>query len=112
MSAHKQIDISREGSLHWEIDLLIRDLSSDAARLVLDTKYKDSARASTDDIAQVIAHAQVMRCHHAVLVYPKPLDQPLDYWADYIRVQSATFDLGSSLEESGQKFLAELEIVE
>lgn len=112
MSAHEQIQISREGGLHWEIDLLIRDLSSDAARLVLDTKYKDSARASTDDIAQVIAYAQVIRCHHAVLVYPKPLDQPLDYWADDIRVQSATFDLGSNLEEAGQKFLAELEIVE
>lgn len=101
-----QVYLSDTDQLHFEIDLVVYETGhSGAPRYVLDTKYKAASGPITEDIAQVIAYAQATGCRQAVLVYPTPLDRPLDSWVGDIRVRSLTFALSGDLEETGRRFL-------
>jgi hypothetical protein len=40
----------------------------------VDTKYKNTRRPSTADVAQVVAYATAVGATEAVLVYPSPFD--------------------------------------
>jgi 5-methylcytosine-specific restriction enzyme subunit McrC len=47
-------------------------------------------------------------CSQAILVYPRPLPQPLDAQIGAVRVRSLAFTLGDDLETAGQTFLTHL----
>ena len=73
---------------------------------MLDTKYKKPPKPATSDIAQVVAYAEAAGCHDAILLYPSPLDSPLDGSVGNIRVRSRVFDLKQDLNDAGTTLLA------
>ncbi len=104
-----QVYLSHTDQLHFKIDLVVYETGHrDSPRYVLDTKYKVAGGPATEDIAQVIAYAQATGCRQAVLVYPTPLDRPLDSWVGDIRVRGLTFTLDGDLEEAGSRFFQAL----
>lgn len=104
-----QVSLRNADDLHFEIDLMLYETGHrGVARCVLDTKYKATGGPATEDIAQVIAYAQATNCRQAVLVYPTPLDRPLDSWVGDIRVRCLTFDLAGDVEAAGRGFLQAL----
>ena len=108
INIQEQVVFRKEGRLSFIIDLVIVDDETGKVKYVLDTKYKAPDRPASDDVAQAIAYAQVKQCYEAILIYPEPLNNPLDEWADDIRVRSLTFSLDDDLEEAGRQFLSEL----
>ena len=58
----------------------------------------------------MISYAHTKGCREAILIYPTPLDQPLDETIRGIRVRSLTFSLDGDLEQAGQRFLQDLAI--
>jgi len=59
-------------------------------------------------VAQVVAYAEMKECQMAILIYPVPLNSPLDERVGNIRVQGLTFSLAGDLERAGQAFLEHL----
>ena len=104
----KSINLDSKGEYRFVPDLVIYERSNGQVRCVLDTKYKVPDKPGQDDIAQVIAYAYMKRSPEAVLIYPAPLQAPLNAPKNGIHVRSVSFDLGKDLEEAGQGFLAEL----
>jgi 5-methylcytosine-specific restriction enzyme subunit McrC len=95
--------IGSEGSLRFDIDLVLYDQETGQARCVLDTKYKEDR--SSADVAQVVAYATAKDCEEAVLVYPSPLSVPLNVPVGRIQVRGVTFSLAGDLEQAGQDFV-------
>ncbi|MEG4851927.1 restriction endonuclease [Microcoleus sp. B5-D4] len=91
-----------------KIDLIIRDSETKKVQYVLDTKYKAPDKVANNDIHQIVAYANALKCQNAILVYPQNLKQPLDIKNDDIRVRSLTFSLDSDLHEAGKTFLKSL----
>lgn len=94
-----------------KIDLVIYDKNTKQVIFILDTKYKiPDSKPSNQDIYQAIAYATLKNSQNAILVYPKPLNQPLNglFPNSSIRLQSLTFSLEDDLEQSGQRFLKAL----
>jgi len=102
--------IGKGSGLSFVIDLVLRDHVTGKALAVLDTKYK--CEVKTDDIAQVVAYAEMTGCTEAVLVYPIAPQRPLDARIGAIRVRSLAFDLDSDLNDAGERFLAALSITD
>ncbi|MEG3956515.1 5-methylcytosine restriction system specificity protein McrC [Microcoleus sp. herbarium2] len=90
------------------IDLLLGDSETKKVQYVLDTKYKAPDKVANNDIHQIVAYANALKCQNAILVYPQNLKQPLDIKNDDIRVRSLTFSLDSDLHEAGKTFLDSL----
>jgi 5-methylcytosine-specific restriction enzyme subunit McrC len=90
------------------IDLLLGDSETKKVQYVLDTKYKAPDKVANNDIHQIVAYANALKCQNAILVYPQNLQQPLDIKNDDIRVRSLTFSLDSDLHEAGKTFLTSL----
>jgi 5-methylcytosine-specific restriction enzyme subunit McrC len=105
--AQETVHIGLNNELQFEIDLVIED-SGGNPRYVLDTKYKTAGKADNADINQIIAYATAKSCREAILIYPRPLPQPLDLWLDNIHIRTLTFSLAGDLEEAGQQFLGAL----
>lgn len=93
---------------HFRIDLLLCDLETGAVLYVLDTKYKAPDKAADDDLHQMVSYATATKCNQAILIYPKPLKQPLDVKIHDIRVRSLTFSLDGDLDQAGKEFLESL----
>ncbi|MEL0591137.1 MAG: restriction endonuclease [Planktothrix rubescens PR222] len=94
-----------------KIDLVIYDKNTKQVIFILDTKYKiPDSKPSNQDIYQAIAYATFKNSQNAILVYPKPLNKPLNCLVpnSSIRLQSLTFSLEDDLEQSGQRFLKAL----
>lgn len=98
----------RESELIFKMDLVLFDAQTNHARYVLDTKYKTPDTPANEDIFQVVAYAEALGCHEAVLVYPTKLARPLDQRIGRIRVRSLTFALDGDLEQAGQALLTTL----
>jgi 5-methylcytosine-specific restriction enzyme subunit McrC len=94
--------------LPFRIDLLVKDASTGAPQIVLDTKYKAAEYPSSEDVQQIVAYAQAKGCKDAVLVYPSAAAQPLRGSASDIRVRSLAFALDRDLETAGNRFLEDL----
>lgn len=105
LKVQEKVDIGEGQGLRFKIDLVLLDAETGKTRCVLDTKYKAKEKPETNDVAQVVAYAEMKGCSEAVLIYPAPLSQPLDVFAGSIRVQSLTFSLKDDLEEAGQAFM-------
>ena len=110
LEAQERVNIGETGSLYFEIDLVLSETGSEATRYVLDTKYKVSDKAATDDIHQMISYAHTKGCSEAILLYPTPLRQPFDETIRGIRVRSLTFSLDGDLEQAGNEFIQRLGI--
>lgn len=102
----ESVPIARK--LDFTIDLVIYRKSSPGALSVIDTKYKAPRTPSSEDVQQAIAYAKAKGCREAVLVYPAPLERPLQAQVGEIRIRSLAFDLRQDLEEAGKSFLGEL----
>ncbi len=75
---------------------------------MLDTKYKSKGYPDANDVAQVMAYAEMKDCKEAVLIYPVPLNSPLIKSDGRIHVKGMTFSLDGDLEDAGQSFLNSL----
>lgn len=107
--AHHKVTLGGGGDYHFDVDLVLRDLRRKRDICVLDTKYKETARPSSDDISQVHTYASVLGVNSAFLVYPTPPEQGLDVQVDRrVRVRSAVFELGRDIEVAGSDFLGEI----
>lgn len=102
----ERIDIAK--NLYFKTDLVVYDSLTSVPRFIIDTKYKNTASVSSDDVAQVIAYAVSKNCKEAILLYPTPLKQPLNKYVGDIRVRSLTFSLNDDFEYAGNTFLHEL----
>ncbi|MCL5423330.1 MAG: McrC family protein [Nitrospirae bacterium] len=99
--------IGEKGALKMVMDLVLYDRETQRPLCVLDTKYKDGT-VSNEDYNQVVAYADAVGCENAVLIYPKELEYPFDEKPGGIRVKTAVFDVGSELDQSGEKLLERL----
>ena len=108
IKAQDRVPLGASHDLYFNIDLTLYDALTGKTLMVLDTKYKSSEAATTKDVAQVIAYAEAKNCMNAVLIYPKPLEQPLDIQVNKIRVRSAVYQLDTELEKSGNQLLQNL----
>lgn len=104
----ERVYLDQGKTLYFDIDIVLYDAVTDTALYVLDTKYKIPSKPAADDISQVVSYAVALGCSEAVLVYPKPLDRPLDTKINDIRVRSLTFSLDGNLDKAGNKFLLDL----
>ncbi|MDY6804552.1 MAG: restriction endonuclease [Cyanobacteriota bacterium] len=103
-----QYKVSLGQKRYLKIDLLLRARGKSVPRCILDTKYKIPDKAAMTDIHEMVSHANAVKCLDAILIYPKPLKEPLDIQSNNIRVRSLTFSLDGNLELAGKTFLKEL----
>ena len=75
---------------------------------VLDTKYKTPDKPSQADISQVITYAKARGCHHALLIYPQPLPQPLNVTVGDVQLHTVTFGLDEPVAQAGEQLLTQL----
>lgn len=104
----QQHRVTHDQNYFDRIDLLLGDSKTKKVQYVLDTKYKAPDKVANNDIHQIVAYANALKCQNAILVYPQNLQQPLDIKNDDIRVRSLTFSLDSDLHEAGKTFLTSL----
>ena len=106
----EKVYITDDGSLQFEIDLILSSSISGEPLCVLDTKYKHPDHPSTADIQQVTTYAYSQGCRKAFLVYPafSPVRQEIK--VKDISIHCVTFSLENDLEESGKQFLDNLMI--
>lgn len=108
LKCQESLTIGEEGTLRFQIDLVLYDAHTGKAMCVLDTKYKTPSSPEEADVSQVVTYAEAKGCKEAILIYPTTLDTPLDERIGEIRVRSLTFSLDSNLEEAGQTFMESL----
>ena len=108
VKSQHQVHITQDGSLSFNIDLVLFDMTTGQTCYVLDTKYKTPTSPSTADVAQIIAYATVESCSEAILIYPQPLQKPLDTKVQNIRVRTLTFAVDGNLEQGGMHFLQQV----
>ena len=105
LKAQEHITVDGVTGLSVNIDLTLNETASGRTLCVLDTKYKVHAGPATDDISQVVAYADLKGTREAVLVYPVPLQYPLDIPWGAKHVRSMTFSIDGDLEVVGRRFL-------
>ena len=108
VKSQHQVHLNQDGSLYFNIDLVLFDITTGQTRYVLDTKYKTPKSPSTHDVAQIIAYATAESCSEAILVYPEPLQKPLDTKVQNIRVRTLAFVVDGNLKQAGEQFLQNL----
>jgi 5-methylcytosine-specific restriction enzyme subunit McrC len=110
VKSQEQININEDGSLYFNVDLVLYDVATNKVHCVLDTKYKIPQHPAPSDIAQIMAYAQTKGTDEGILIYPKKLPQPLDSKPGNgkLRIRSLTFSLDGDLEQAGATFLDDL----
>ncbi|MCY6493913.1 McrC family protein [Leptolyngbya sp. GGD] len=108
VKSQHQVEINQEGSLSFNIDLVLFDRTTGQTRYVLDTKYKIPTAPSTEDVAQIIAYATATGCSEAVLIYPEILQMPLDARVQNIHICTLAFAVDGDLSRAGEQFLESL----
>ncbi|NEP44984.1 MAG: hypothetical protein F6K35_39495, partial [Okeania sp. SIO2H7] len=64
-----QYKVSLGKKRYLKIDLLLWDAERNAARCVLDTKYKIPDKGAMADIHEMVSHAHSVNCLDAILIY-------------------------------------------
>ncbi|HDQ72324.1 MAG TPA: restriction endonuclease [Chloroflexi bacterium] len=108
LRAQEKVDIGEGDVLSFTIDLVLCSEETGEVVCVLDTKYKDAAKPSADDVTQVVAYAEMKGCQSAVLIYPIQLSKPLNERVGSIQVRSLTFSLEGELDDAGKTFVYQL----
>jgi len=93
--------------LRFQIDLTLYG-ENGRPLAVLDTKYKTPDKPSQADISQVITYAKARGCHHALLIYPQPLSQPLNVTVGDVQLHTVTFGLDEPVAQAGEQLLTQL----
>jgi 5-methylcytosine-specific restriction enzyme subunit McrC len=106
----ERINIGETGTISFQIDLVLYDMTTAAPFCVLDTKYKKPGVPSPSDIAQVVTYAEAKGCTEAILVYPTTITLDVDESIGNIRIKSLPFSVSGNLEESGRVFLRSLPV--
>ncbi|MFQ5730168.1 MAG: McrC family protein [Waddliaceae bacterium] len=109
LKIQEKVDIGEGQALSFTIDLVLYDNKTGKAICVLDTKYKATEKTSPDDVAKVVAYAEMKGCKTAVLVYPVQSVKPLNERVGNIQVKSMTFALKGNIEQAGQEFIQQLQ---
>jgi 5-methylcytosine-specific restriction enzyme subunit McrC len=104
------LPIAHNGSISFQLDLLIENMITGQRVMVLDTKYKVSEEPDSQDLQQAIAYGHSSGCRHVALLYPKALLTPLDEDVRGIRLRTASFDLKENLDVAGKNLLSALGI--
>jgi hypothetical protein len=100
--------VAPEGDVSFRIDASIVDNETGLTRCVMDTKYKSGRHVRPDDVAQVVAYAEIKGASEALLIYPEELTTPLAVSIGTIGVRAIPFSLAEDLEASGQFVLDSL----
>jgi 5-methylcytosine-specific restriction enzyme subunit McrC len=97
--------VAPEGDVSFRIDASIVDNETGLTRCVMDTKYKSGRHVRPDDVAQVVAYAEIKGAPEALLIYPEELATPLSASIGNIRVRTIPFSLAGNLDDSGNSVL-------
>ncbi|WP_420631726.1 McrC family protein [Candidatus Leptofilum sp.] len=108
IKAQENTTIGPNDELRFQIDLMLYDKNG-RPLAVLDTKYKTPDKPSQADISQVITYAKAKGCHHALLIYPQPLPQPLHVSVGDLQLHTLSFSLDEPLDVAGRRFLQQLQ---
>ncbi|MBL7177382.1 MAG: restriction endonuclease [Desulfobacteraceae bacterium] len=108
LKVQEKVDVGEGQRLSFKIDLVLYGTETGEALCVLDTKYKAKEEPDTNDVAKVVAYAEMKRCAEAILVYPVSTTKTLDALFGKIKVKNMSFSLAGDLEEAGQAFLSKL----
>lgn len=100
--------IGGSGELEFRVDMVVREVATGRARLVLDAKYKLPGLPSTDDVHQAVAYAEATGCENAVLVVPGEVSRTFVGRVGRIQVRTLAFDLSRPIEEEGRKLLEQV----
>jgi len=109
LRCERQKHLPLDQHLEFIADLVITG-SDKAPIAVLDTKYKVDLEPSPADIGQVVAYAQHLGCHDAVLVYPSRDHRTIDIPIGDIRVRSLAYPLDGDLDAAGKKLIVDLHL--
>lgn len=104
IQVQETVHVGSHNELRFDVDLVLYDKNG-RVHCVLDTKYKIADKVDNADVSQLVTYARAKGCHEAVLIYPVPLQQPLDVQIGDLRLRSLTFALDADLEEAGLQFL-------
>lgn len=108
VQAQEHVQLANKNSpVSYFIDLVLYDPQNKAVA-VLDTKYKAPKQAGNQDINQISMYGTIKDVPTAVLVYPTPLNFPLDTYTKSTHLKSLTFTLDDDLDQCGQAFLDSL----
>jgi len=108
LRAQDRVTLGAEQTLQFDIDLTLYDVETNQVLCVMDTKYKIPKKPSNADISQVVTYAEIKGCRDAILIYPAPLEIPLDEQLGQIHVRSLVFAVDGDLEAAGQLFKQEM----
>lgn len=107
LKAQESTTLGPNDELRFQIDLTLYD-GNGRALAVLDTKYKTPDKPSPADINQVITYAKAKNCHHAILIYPQPLPQPLQLQIGDVQLHTLVFGLDKPLDAAGERLMVKL----
>ncbi len=107
LQIQESVHLGTDHDLRFDIDLVLYD-ENGRSWAVLDTKYKTHAKPEPADIHQIIAYAKAKQTPEAILIYPTPLDSPLDIQLDDIHIRTVSFSLDKDLQKAGNAFLNSL----
>jgi 5-methylcytosine-specific restriction enzyme subunit McrC len=89
-----------------QIDILVRDESTQKPIAVLDTKYKASELPTQDDIHQIAFYAGELQVDHGMFVYPSTVAKHFYMvHANKIAIESLVFDIAQEQDAAGSAFL-------
>jgi 5-methylcytosine-specific restriction enzyme subunit McrC len=108
LKVQEPLHIGGSNPLRFMIDLVLYDAASGLPKMVLDTKYKRTAKPAHSDIFQAVTYAEGKGCRQAVLIYPLPLATPLNETIGNIWLRSLTFAVDGNLDDAGHAFLQSL----
>lgn len=104
----EKVSLGADRRVRFEIDIVIRHLSSGRNLAVLDTKYKNQRFPQSADVQQVIAYAEARNCQYAFLVFPLELESPFREELTNQTVEALAFPLDGDLDAAGERFLEQL----
>ncbi|MAT98704.1 MAG: restriction endonuclease [Anaerolineaceae bacterium] len=107
IKAQESTILGPNDELRFQIDLTLYG-ENGRPLAVLDTKYKTPDKPSPADVSQVITYAKAKGCHHALLIYPQPLPQPLHVTVGDVQLHTLAFALDEPLDVAGQTFIQQL----
>jgi 5-methylcytosine-specific restriction enzyme subunit McrC len=106
VEAQKTVRLDEATNISFDLDLVFWQDGEVIA--VADTKYKDTRKSSTDDVAQVVAYAEQMGTDEAILIYPTDLDVNADFQVGEVRVRDRQFRLDGTIDQMGKDFMSDL----
>lgn len=108
LTAQESVKLGEAKDVEFRIDLVVRDRQTRQAVCVADTKYKNSSHIAPDDVAQVVAYANVESADQAFLIYPEDVKTKLDVPLQHVRARTLGFPLLGNLQQQGQQMLGAL----